>query len=481
MFALKLAFKNVISRKSSLVIILFIAFSIAMLVVCNAVFDGTGSGIEQTFVQSFTGDIVIRPRASYPLSLFGDETPVTGSFSEVPELIPFSDIQDTLKSVPEIHTVIPQLTGQTVLNCNGGHVPAVLFGVDTQGYLSCMKGITIKEGQPYRTGEPGLMISTDMADYIKKDFGVELHAGQNVQIMAGTGNAFSMRSVPITAVYTYPVKNDVLSRIALISPDTLRELTGVSMTAEKVEIKSGKKDLIQEESGIDGLFEDISDTKVMQQEEQAKDPAASAVQQPAAVPVHTSWNFIICRCADGTNINRTIRILNTQFKNNGWNVQAVNWRTAAGMSAQYLYWMRLIFNAGIIVLLGTGLIVVNNTLVISALDRTHETGTMRALGAGRPFIAGQFMLETGMLTVFAGITGCLLGVWLNSIVNSAHITFTNTYLIQLFGGSRLSTIITKYNIIRCMALSVLLAVIGWLYPVRIALAVSPVTAMQGAR
>ena len=92
MFTLKFALKNIVSRKSSLVIILFIAFSIAALVMANAVFDGTRSGIEKTFSQNFTGDIVIRPKAQFPMSLFGDETPITGNLSELPQLVPYSDI-----------------------------------------------------------------------------------------------------------------------------------------------------------------------------------------------------------------------------------------------------------------------------------------------------------------------------------------------------------------------------------------------------
>lgn len=74
MFALKFAFRNIVSRKSSLVIILFVAFSIALLVMANAIFDGTRTGIEKTFSGNFTGDIVIRPKAGFPMSLFGDET-----------------------------------------------------------------------------------------------------------------------------------------------------------------------------------------------------------------------------------------------------------------------------------------------------------------------------------------------------------------------------------------------------------------------
>ena len=102
MFTLSFAFRNIVSRKSSLVIVLFIAFSIAVMVMANAVFDGTGNGIEKTFSSSFTGDVVIRPKTDFPMSLFGDETPVTGELSELPRIIPYNNINDYVKSLEEI-------------------------------------------------------------------------------------------------------------------------------------------------------------------------------------------------------------------------------------------------------------------------------------------------------------------------------------------------------------------------------------------
>ena len=53
------------------------------------------------------------------------------------------------------------------------------------------------------------------------------------------------------------------------------------------------------------------------------------------------------------------------------------------------------------------------------------------------------------------------------------------YLSQLFGGDTLTAVITGTNLLRCMALSVLLAFIGWLYPVHVALESNPIVAMRG--
>ncbi|WP_039925073.1 hypothetical protein, partial [Treponema sp. JC4] len=113
---LKLAFKNIISRKSSAVIILFITFAVALLVLTNAIFDSTENGIQETFVSSFTGDIVIRPKNETPLSLLGDETPVTGSFTEIPIISPYELVYDFIKTIPQIVCFNPQIGGFAALD-----------------------------------------------------------------------------------------------------------------------------------------------------------------------------------------------------------------------------------------------------------------------------------------------------------------------------------------------------------------------------
>lgn len=143
MFAFRLAFRNVVSRKSSFVIILFVAFTICILVVSNAIFDGTGSGIETAFVRSFTGDIVVRPVSSEPLSLFGDETPGIGELSEIPQLIPYKEIKAVTDSLPGAVQSVPQLTGQVILSVQGKKIPIIVFGVDAVSYVRVMDGITV--------------------------------------------------------------------------------------------------------------------------------------------------------------------------------------------------------------------------------------------------------------------------------------------------------------------------------------------------
>lgn len=479
MFTLRFAFKNIISRKSSLVIILFITFSIALLVVANAVFDGTGNGIEKTFSASFTGDIVVRPETDFPMSLFGDETPVTGQLSELPRLTPYQHVLDFVKSLPEIKDYCPQLSSQSGLGIQGAYVPSVLFAVNSKQYLNIMSGIKITEGTPFGDGEKGIMISTAMKKKMAEQYGIDAKLGEMVQLISSNGSTLTIRAVPVTAIYEYNVENELLENISIIDPDTLRSLLGIESLSTTAKIEESESLLIDSFDSVEDMFaEDAVFETDDSSENEEEIPVVVETDENAT---QTTWNYIVCKVNDLVNVKSTIRKMNKFFKQNEWPVTAISWRAAAGMAAQYIYWMRLIFNIGLILLIGTGFIVVNNTLVIAALDRTKETGALRAIGADRKFIGLEYLYETLLLTITAGILGCALGVFFNQIIVNAHVTFSNTYLIQLFGGTTLETKVTLSNILSGMGLSLLLAIIGWLYPVHIALDTSPVAAMEAIK
>ena len=502
MYALRLALKNVISRKSSLVIILFISFAIALLFVSNAVFDGTDHGLERTFINSFTGNIVLRPKVDFPLSLFGDETPVTGKLSEIPTLVPYAKIKEAALDVEGVRAIVPQITGYAAVNVNDKRVPISLFGVPGEQYTTLMSSIKIVEGRVFKDGEAGLLLNTDALARINKAAGVKLGIGSDIQLLNGDGVSFSIRSVPLLGIYTYDSQNPTLSGIALISPQTLRDLIGMQDFSDSVEIDESQINLIEEDSSIDDLFGDSQD---FDGEEAIDGPvlaggasAASGVGaasgdgagdassedsdasgENVALQAESSvWSYLICMTDASANEGKIIKQLNKVFKENEWAVQAVNWRDAAGGSVYISFYLRIIFNIGIVLILLTGFIVVNNTLTVSSISRIGETGTIRALGAKRGFVIREFLCETSLLTITSGIIGCLLGCLFTFMLQKAHIGISNTYLAQLFGGKTLTAAITASNAIQNLALSVVLAVVGCVYPVRVALRATPVEAMR---
>jgi ABC-type lipoprotein release transport system permease subunit len=478
---LYLALKNIVSKKSSFVIIFFISFAVMLFVVTNSVFDSTEKGIQQTFVSGFTGDIVIRPLYKAPLSLFGDETPVTGKHTELPALIPYDDIYSYLESLNKFSHLIPQVTSLAAVDLPSGKSPVFLFGVDASSYLNAMSSIKILEGKAFEKGQKGVMLSKKVSEKFN------LKTGDNSQFIVQEGFSSKIRSAPVTALYEYKIDNPVMDRIVLSNPELVRELTGMNEYSSQGDIVLSER--VEELLGdfdMDSLFEEAEDFEKIRESEdedtvtvrENKDQALFEDEQS----IHSSsWNFLILKASNPAKTSSLIKKLNRDFRERQWPVQAVNWRSSAGNTAFYLYILRLILNAGIIIVLAAGFIVVNNTLVINVLDRIREIGTMRAIGAEKLYIIKECASETMIMSFTAGIAGCIFGAAFSSFLSALNITFTNSFLIQLFGGETLKTSLTFSNLLTSFCLSLFLGMIAWIYPVINALKVNPVEAMQGAK
>ena len=487
---LKLACKNVISRTSSYIIILFVAFSITLFCVANAVFDSTEQGVQENYISSFTGDLIIRPKSNSQLSLFGDETPVTGELTRINTIVPFESILSFIQSSKNVTSCFSQVSGMTAMEYGSTRYATYLFGVNGDDYLKSMTSIKLVQGQPYTAGQKGVMLCTKAAQKL----GVKL--GDTVQFIVTDGPYVRIRAAPLTAIFEYNIHNDIFDRFAIADADTVRSLLDISDTVsnEQIEIDEENTTLLDQDLDLDfdSLFDEAFDSEVEglwgqdeiveSEPEPELEPAVTSVQESVAEYIPSStWNFIVVRLKEGENAKKVIKSFNRKFRRNGWPVQATDWRHAAGSTALYLHWMRIIFNIGISIVLFAGFIIVNNTLVINVLDRTQEIGTLRAIGARKRFISLQCMAETFIMTICGGVIGVLLGVWVCSLITKAHIVLHNSFLIQLFGGNALSIFVTPGNAFKMFLIVIGLGLAGWIYPVINAMKISPVRAMQGAR
>lgn len=475
--SLYLALKNIITKKSSYIIVLFIAFAVMMLVVTNAVFDSTEKGVQETFVSSFTGDIVIRPKNVPPLSLFGDETPVTGELSVLPILNPYGQICDVLSSDEKIKAFTPQITGQVAIsNGAGEHLSAsYIFGVNSEDYVACMSSIKILEGEPWKNGEKGAMLTKKHAEELK------LGIGGTVQLAVQEGLSSRVRAVPVTAIYEYKNDNPTLENLVLVNSETVRSVLDISDMSDSEQVQlNDEQEKFLGDLDFDNLFGDASDVNESVETEQITFSDDEKEQLESSYSSST-WNFIICRLENSKDTYKEIKALNKIFKANEWQVEAVNWRSSAGNTAFYLYILRLILNIGIIIVLAAGFIVVNNTLVINVLDRIREIGTMRAIGASKRYISKECMAETVIMAFVSGILGCILGITASGIVNLMQITVHNNFLVQLFGGTNIVTSVKASNLFGSFMVAMVIGLIAWIYPVINALRVNPVQAMQGAK
>ena len=482
----KLALKNVISRKSSLVIILFITFAVCLFCLANAVFDSTEQGVQTNYVASFTGDFIVRPKSKFQQSLFGDETPVTGELTTLDTIVPYEKITEALISMPEVYGTTGQISGAAMVERSDGanRSPSYVFGVEGESYLSLMKSIHIVRGQSYEHGERGVMLCSQMA----KKLGVDV--GSTVQFIVSDGPNFKIRAAKVTAVFDYEIYNEIFGRFVIADPITVRSLLGITevFSSDSYDLSEEATNLFAENNDFDDfddLFADASDYEQALFEdnnEEAQSEESQILESPSVdLSESTTWNYIIVRLKDAKDTKKIMKKVSRLFRKNGWPVQVADWRHAAGSTALYLFWMRKIFNIGIIIVLAAGFIIVNNTLVINILDRTREIGTLRAIGAKKRFISLQCMIENLILTITSGILGVIAGNICTHFINKAHIVLHNSFLVQLFGAEAISVHVTGGNIFKLFILVLALALLGWIYPVINALKVSPVDAISGAK
>lgn len=157
-----------------------------------------------------------------------------------------------------------------------------------------------------------------------------------------------------------------------------------------------------------------------------------------------------------------------------------DWRGTAGGAATYVFLMQIVLYIGVFMLGGIVLILTMNSLVMSVFERTSEIGTMRAIGAQRGFVQRLFIIETSALTLLSGCAGILAGFALVSVLNRVPLRFNNQILVLLFGGTSLRPGISGWNAAVSVLAAVVLGLVAWVYPVRLALRIQPVRAIHAS-
>ena len=191
------------------------------------------------------------------------------------------------------------------------------------------------------------------------------------------------------------------------------------------------------------------------------------------------WNFILVRLRPGADPAAVRASLENTFVGQGWDLKVMDWQEAAGMAAQGLAALQLIFGAGMVVIGAGALVVLMNGIVIAVLERRGEIGTMRALGATKQFVRRLFAAETLSVVTVASLAGLALGTAVSLLVARRGIALSNSALVSLFGGSVLRPRLGAPSVLVHFAGAVAAGSLAWVYPVRLALRIQPLDAMSG--
>lgn len=479
---LKIALRNLTQHKvKSLIVGALITLGITLTFIGNSLFETAAEGVKRGYSENFTGDVMIQGTSDKKFSLFGsEEVSFSAAADPTPVIQKYDQVLEILRASPQVESFTSQVAGQVVINLEEkGQSFTLLFGIEPESYFETFRSIRILEGRMLKNGESGILMSRKRLDQIAKDTKAKIKLGDSILLNSFSDKGLKIREVPLVGIYEYIVPTQALEIVSFIDVQSLRALNAMTVgTKDEVKVDDSTQALL--DMGTEDFFGD--------------EPVAALSKAAAAVDLegllgdktvrnslqtidNGSWHNLLVRLKAGSDVGGTIAALNRSFADSGIPARAVGWKEAAGLTAALTDVAQIIFNIVIIILAVVAVIIIINTLVISVMERTSEIGTMRALGAQKPFIRELFIAETMLLAGFFGLLGIVIGSAAVVTINAVGIKIDNDFLQVLFGSTNLKPDLSLNQMLLSVGYTLFIGMVSWIYPVSIALKVSPLKAI----
>ncbi|HUI69924.1 MAG TPA: FtsX-like permease family protein [Spirochaetia bacterium] len=474
----KIAVRNLVEHKGkSLIVGVIIALGVMILVVGSSLLDSASRSLARSFVDSYSGQVIITAKAHGNVTLFG--VAEMGAVEGTPLLPDFDKLTTYLRSRPEVKGFTFQVSAAEQLNKVGedaaGSGPFIyLFGIEPASYAAMFDNMTLASGAGLVPGQEGILLSKRQVEQFRKELGTDLTVGDKVLIQSfGT----AIREVTLRGIIAFKQRNAATDLIAYVDPDTVRALAGISQdTRTGHELDAAEAGLLSASEST--LFAENT-PMVHASSGRGRLPAqtkkaAAQTPQPASGP----WQFILVNLKDPRGAASFAAKTNQWIADQGIGARASDWRTAAGPFAIVPNIMRFVFTLAILIIAIVTVIIIMNTLMVSISERTGEIGTMRALGAQKSFVWRMLLAETLVISLLFGVAGMALGSLLVGVLNHTGITASGPLLQAIAGGATLRPTIAPSALGSSILLVILIAIIAHIYPVRAALRIQPVVAIQ---
>jgi putative ABC transport system permease protein len=483
----KIAIRNLREHKSKTLIIgILIALGIMIMLLGNSLTETAARGIQRSFIDNYTGHVMISARTEGSLSLFGAQGPQTGNY-EIPRIPRYEQVYEHVESMPEVSRAVSQVSGFGLFSFEEkGNQFGILFGIEPDSYRSMFPdSITITAGRYLESGEEGILLSESKIQEIEENIGVTLAPGDPV-LVSGIGPlGFRIRELPLRGIFRFQQDVQGLDQINFIDVQSLRALLGmVVASASQANLKPEETRFLDLEDPEGSLFED---SLVATSESGSTDFSEESLLEIlgerqagtyAAQIDKGAWNFILLKLEDENQLQPVIAKLNGWFAAEGIEAQAVDWKVASGGFGSIADTLQIVFNVLILIIAVVAIIVIMNTLVISVIERTGEIGTMRALGAQKRTVRRMFVFETLSISLVFGMIGVAAGAIVIGILNLTGVEAPNQFFQILFGGEVLHPVLPLSSLLYALAVIVAIGIVASLYPVAVALKIQPVQAIQ---
>jgi len=473
-------------RAKTLIIGMLVTIGIMLSFAGNAFIDSLIKNISGIFTNYYTGNVLVTSSETMGASVFGSESEDAMSFPVTPVLKDFDRVMEIVKADPGVESVTRQLSSYAMFNIDElGMDYACFFGVEPQ-YFEVMNGVEIVQGRLLKEGEEGMLLHYDLWKKFKDQKSVDLKVGDTIQLNNFGVGGLKIREVPIVGIFKFPLGNKRLFDMSFLDAKSARYLMGSnSGVREKVAVSAEKTALLSDDSDLDSLFGDDSSASSLTAESAGAVSASNVYdilgdEKPSVKPADqpTSWHYVVIKTKKGVNPDTVVKRLNAAFDDEDLMVRSQGWGISAMPDSLTYFGVQLLFNVAVFILGFVAIIIIMNTLVVSVMERTSEIGTMRALGAQKGFVTKMFIAETSFITLVFGAIGMALGAGIILALNKIGIPTDNDTLRYLGGGGILRPTIGASPITFSLCFMALIALLSWIYPVMIALKVSPLKAIS---
>ncbi|MCX7655607.1 MAG: FtsX-like permease family protein [Treponemataceae bacterium] len=493
---LRIAFRNIWQHKAkSFIIGTLIALGVIIIVIGNALMDAAAAGIRKSYIENFTGDLMIHGPSKEAISIFGIESFSLDAETKVPSIPEYEKIIAHLAEDPRITSFTSMAVSYGILSADmeeaenfdegsENTIFGILFGIDAKTYFSMFPSIKILEGQVPERGSGGLLLSPQQLERLRKKYKKNITVGDRLVVTGYSSSGFKIRELTITGLFE---RNDRTGEAPFMYADidVVRVLAGLTLGIdERIQLGNRETALLSTTSeeelfGDDNIVQQGSVQKSTFSLEQVQAILKDTTARDLANTADTgAWNFILIRLKNSEQAQPVIADYTQWFSTAGIEANITDWKGAAGSAGRFADILRMIFTIALIIVAVVAIIIMMNTLVISVIERTGEIGTMRALGAEKGFIRRLFLAETLTLSLLFGAIGSALALLITIILNLLHIPAANDFVYVLFGGDYL---FLQPHISSFVSTLIMIFGIGYLahlYPVSVALRIPPVAAMK---
>ena len=473
-------------RAKSLIVGTIILIGTFVLVVGNSLMDSAAAGIRRSFIDNFTGHLVLAGVTDAPVSLFGVRT-TDFLNSRTPRLDGYERLLQAVADHPDVAAWSPQASDSATVNLAGvdgtslGESFSQLWGIEPARYREAFPDAAeLIAGSFLEPDQVGVVLSEEIATDLGESAGREVRPGDRVLLTATTQAGIKVREVPVTGIFRFRNALPQLDFVSFVDITTLRTLTGMTVSAPAEQILTDEQAAQLGAVDEDDLFGggEAGGSLVQEVEAGAGAPVLLDLGEREETVVDSgAWHFLLLKLNRPGAAARVTEDLERVIGEADLNAQVLGWVAAAAPVSQLSDGFKIVFNVVIIVIAVVAVIIIMNTLVISVTERMSEIGTMRAIGARKGFVRSMIGAETVTLAFVFGGAGVVLALVLLLILGATGIRATNLFLRILFGGEVLRPVVSLGSVAFSLIMVAAIGVLSSLYPLAVALRISPRQAM----